>query len=46
MKGDDLPADVLTFLRKTGQGGAALSDLSAPVRTWLEARKLFSSPVG
>ncbi|WP_119461080.1 hypothetical protein [Rhodospirillaceae bacterium SYSU D60014] len=43
MQGDDLPPEVLTFLRKTGQGGAALSDLSAPVRIWLEARKLSSA---
>ena len=43
MQGDDLPADVLTFLRKTGQGGAALSDLSAPVRTWLQSRELSSA---
>jgi hypothetical protein len=40
MKGDDLPAEVLTFLRKTGLGGAALTDLSDLVRAWLEARGL------
>jgi len=40
LKGDDLPAEVLTFLRKTGQGGAALSDLTDVVRTWLDARGL------
>lgn len=40
MQGDDLPPAVLNFLRKTGQGGAALSDLSSPVAAWLEARDL------
>lgn len=40
MKGADLPAEVLTFLRKTGQGGAALSDLTDSVRTWLDTRGL------
>jgi hypothetical protein len=43
MRGDDLSAEVLTFLRKTGQGGAALSDLTDGVRTWLNARGLTSA---
>jgi hypothetical protein len=43
MKGDDLPPEVLTFLRKTGQGGAALSDLTDVVRTWLNARGLAAA---
>jgi len=43
MQGDDLPAEVLSFLRKTGQGGASLADLSAQVQSWLEARKLSNA---
>lgn len=43
MKGDDLPPEVLTFLRKTGQGGAALSDLTEMVGEWLKARGLVSA---
>lgn len=43
MQGTDLPADVLAFLRKTGQGGAALSDLTPGVRAWLESRNLLDA---
>jgi hypothetical protein len=43
MKSDDLPAEVLIFLRKTGQGGAALSDLTDVVRRWLDARGLVGA---
>ncbi|WP_136616172.1 MULTISPECIES: hypothetical protein [Mesorhizobium] len=40
MTGDGLPAKVLRFLRAAGQQGAALSDFTEEVATWLEDRKL------
>jgi hypothetical protein len=40
MQGDDLPAEVQAFLRKTGQGGAEISDLTTGVLTWLNDRGL------
>jgi hypothetical protein len=43
MQGDDLPAEVLAFLRKTGQGGAALSEFTDAVRKWLTDRNLMSA---
>jgi hypothetical protein len=35
MQGDDLPNEVQAFLRKTGQGGAELKDLTPTVLTWI-----------
>lgn len=40
MQGDDLPSEVQAFLRKTGQGGAEISDLTTAVLTWLNDRGL------
>jgi hypothetical protein len=40
LKSDDVPEEVLTFLRKTGQSGAALVDFTETVRTWLATRGL------
>lgn len=40
IQGDDLPAEVQSFLRKTGQGGAEISDLTTCVLTWLNDRGL------
>lgn len=43
MQGDDLPSEVQVFLRKTGQGGAELSDLTPKVLSWLDERGLASA---
>lgn len=43
MQGSDLPAEVLVFLKKTGQGGAVLSDLTEPVQAWLISRGLMGA---
>lgn len=43
LRGSDLPQEVLTFLRKSGQGGAALSDYTETVERWLEERDLLNS---
>ncbi|RWO03013.1 hypothetical protein [Mesorhizobium sp.] len=40
MQGDDLPNEVQVFLRKTGQGGAELRDLTPTVLSWLDDRGL------
>lgn len=40
MQGDDLPNEVQVFLRKTGQGGAELRDLTPTVLSWLNDRGL------
>ncbi len=40
IQGDDLPPEVQAFLRKTGQGGAEISDLTTGVLTWLNERGL------
>lgn len=43
MQGDDLPAEVQVFLRKTGQGGAEITDLTSVVLTWLNSRGLVGT---
>jgi hypothetical protein len=43
LKSDDLPEEVLMFLRKTGQGGAALTDFTETVRAWLTSRGLVGA---
>jgi hypothetical protein len=40
LQGSDLPAEVLSFLRKSGQGGAGLADYTAAVDAWLTQRGL------
>lgn len=41
LKGSDVPAEVLTFLRNSGLGGAALGDLTPSVINWLGERSLL-----
>lgn len=43
MEGDDLPNEVQVFLRKTGQGGAELRDLTPTVLSWLSDRSLVGA---